>query len=99
MSLTKVVEQKIQNIEMDKFFEKSRAEWIAAAKKTYSYLRESWGATADIRHDDVAKILKETLEANEKLQNFLAEKRQGQQYWFRYFADFILDRGWNEIHK
>jgi hypothetical protein len=99
MGLTRKIEQKIIDVGLDRFFEDDRATWIAAARKAYSYLRESHGRDAVIRRDDVSEALEIVLEATETLKDFLNDEKLSQRYWFERFADFIIDRGWDEIQN
>lgn len=99
MGLTRKIEQKIQDVDLDDFFEADRATWIAAARKAFTYLRDSHGVDATIRRDDVAEALEIVLAANEELKDFLNDEKLTQKYWFIRFADFIIDRGWDEIRR
>lgn len=51
-----------------------------------------------LRTDDVAEILVAALTTNELLRAFLAgHAGLRQKYWYRHFADLVLDRLWEEL--
>ena len=43
--------------------------------------------------------MEKLLRVNEPLKNHLDQKRLKPKYWFLYFANFIVDRGWDDIEK
>ncbi|MDR0359640.1 MAG: hypothetical protein LBJ87_09300 [bacterium] len=50
-----------------------------------------------VRQDDVLPLLVPALEVCPPLRDFLAEHRLTQKYWYRYFAELILDRVWADL--
>ena len=62
------------------------------AKRAEQFVRESFPKGATIRPDDVAKALVPVLEVDKDFVDFLSVNRLRQKYWFRDFADYILDR-------
>jgi chemotaxis regulatin CheY-phosphate phosphatase CheZ len=97
VGLTRKIEQKLCDVGLDDLFEDNREEWITAARKAFRYLRDSHGEVATIRRDDVAEALEIVLNSTERLKDYLNDEKLSQNYWFRRFADFIIDRGWDEI--
>lgn len=99
MSLTLDVELKLKNVGLVDFFTKSKKVWLALAKHSFQFVSQNFPTTATIRTDDVAKALVPVLEVNESLRNYLSADKLSQKYWFRHFADLILDRCWADIIK
>lgn len=69
--------------------------------------QEAWDYTADfvkdadepVRPDDLIPILEPVLEVNSTLRTYLSEQRLGQNYWYTWFAELIVDRVWKELDK
>ena len=99
MGLTADVEQSLRDAGLIAFFETHEAALAEMAQSSYDYADSYVSAIPlPLRRDDVAKILVPALTTNEQLRDFLAGKKLRQQYWFKYFADLILDRRWEELH-
>ena len=97
MALTLTELQKIKKADLDKFLAKHEAEWLAALKRAHAFLRDTLPAGTVIRPDDVYKALFPVVEADETLQRELSTNKLTQQYWFRYFCDYIIDTLWAKI--
>jgi hypothetical protein len=52
-----------------------------------------------LRQDDVAANLVTALEINADLREYLAKQKLRQKFWYRRFADLILDRLWEELEN
>jgi hypothetical protein len=93
MGLTAELELKMTDAGMVKFFDQHRSAFEEMAQESFEY---AWGYVhptgLPVRPDDVAVALELALRTNDTMRKFLAAKRLGQQYWYRYFADLILDR-------
>ena len=98
VSLTAEVELRLQDAKLIDFFNDHRGAFAEMAAASYEYAE---GYVVDtglpVRRDDVAQILEPALVTNETLRDFLAEKKLRQKYWYRFFADLILDRIWEEL--
>lgn len=98
MGLTAEVELSLDDAGLLEFFEDRRTIFTEMAQEAYDYASgyvERIGLP--LRRDDVAKILVPALTTNEPLRECLAGKRLRQQYWYRNFADLILDRLWEDL--
>jgi hypothetical protein len=85
---TNVRRSSIENREA--FTEVAEASYQFAA----SYVKDTG---LPVRHDDVATQLVGVLATNGPLREYLSGKKLRQKYWYRYFADLILDRVWKEL--
>lgn len=97
MSLTLKVEQRLTNAGLVAFFDAHPAQWHAVAAKTHDFLRAEFPTGSTLRRDDVALGLVPVLEVNEALGAYLQEHKLNQKYWFKDFADLIVDRAWDGI--
>jgi hypothetical protein len=98
MALTAEIDQRLAAVGLTSFFEQHRALYDAMAKTAYDYAA---GYVAEaglpLRIDDVAVALEPAMHLSEPLTTLLATKRLTQKYWYRYFADLVLDRLWDEL--
>ncbi len=98
MGLTAEVELSLRDAGVIDFFDDNREAFGEMAAASYEY---ALGYVTDtglpLRRDDVSKILVPALTTNEALREFLQNKKMRQQYWYRHFADLILDRLWEEL--
>jgi hypothetical protein len=99
VSLTLKAEQRLRNVGLVAFFEGQPAQWHAVARKTLDFLQSEFPNGSTIRRDDLAFSLLPVLEVNEALGAYLQEQKLTQKYWFRDFADLIVDRAWDGIHQ
>ncbi len=99
MGLTLPIEQEIKAAKLDKLYDAHKATWITLASETLKHVRKNYPKGATIRPDDVAENMEKLLRVNEPLKNHLDQKRLKPKYWFLYFANFIVDRGWDDIEK
>jgi hypothetical protein len=97
MGLSLKVEQWLRDAGLIEFFEQDETPWEALAKESYAYVKRNFPSDATIRRDDVSDALLPLLEVHESLKNYLKEKHLPQKYWFRFFADLIVDRKWDKI--
>jgi hypothetical protein len=97
VSLTLKVEQELVGVGLVAFFDEKPARWHTLAHKTHAFMASQFPDGATIRRDDVATTLVPLLEVNEALGAYLQEHKLKQKYWFRHFADLIVDRAWEAI--
>ncbi len=98
MGLTAQDELSLSDAGLTAFFEHNMAGFKALAARSYAFTRENVQPTGlPLRRDDVAGNLAGALEINEGLREFLAEKKLRQKFWYRRFADLVLDRLWEEL--
>jgi len=80
------------------FYEGHVAEYRDIAQRSYEFAEANVLPTGlPVRPDDVAVHIVPALEIDEDLREFLAGKKLRQKFWYRRFADLILDRLWEEI--
>jgi hypothetical protein len=100
MALTALWDQQMKAIELDKLFDKRRAEYKAMAIEAYAYTKSILKASGEsVRQDDVALHLQAQIELDEALKAHLDKKKKAQQYWPKRFTFLILDRLWEELDK
>jgi hypothetical protein len=99
MSLTLKEEQRLIAVGLVAFFDKNKTPWITVAKQTYTFLKSQFPAAATVRRDDVAMAMVGVLEVNDALKKYLQTKKLEQLYWYRNFADLVLDRAWDQVIK
>lgn len=100
MALTAENEQRLQAAGLIDFFDKNRPLFNDMAEEAYTYASKYvTSAGLPVRIDDVAVAFEPALKVSVPLEKFLATKRLTQKYWFRYFADLVLDRLWKELTK
>ena len=99
MSLTVRVEQMLTDAGLVTFFDEHPAQWHSVANRAHTFVESLFPDGATIRRDDVAQTMVPVLEVNEDLRTYLQSKKLTQKYWFRYFADLIVDRAWEGIQQ
>lgn len=98
MALTLDVEQKLEKCGLIDFFTAKKTNlWKPLAQRTYNFVKGDFPTDSKIRPDDVCKQLQPMLEIHEELIDYFSVNKLTQKYWFRHFADLILDRTWAEI--
>lgn len=99
MGLTLEIEQKLEEVGLIAFFEKTKDIWKGLAKEAYDYTRKTYPDSAIIRPDDVAKALTPVLAVHPKLGGFLKEGKIRGRHWIDDFGDLVLEKVWNEIQS
>ena len=97
MALTLEAEQRLERVELTKFYNRKKAPWKKLAKETHTFIKRNFPEEAKIRPDDVSKALLPLVEVHEGLRVYLNRKKLKQKYWIRDFTDLIVDRVWNTI--
>lgn len=100
MSLTAEWELALRDVGLIGFFDENRDAFKETAQASYEYTESHVTSPVGLplRRDDVAEILVAALTTNEPLREFLASHSGlKQKYWYRHFADLILDRLWEEL--
>jgi hypothetical protein len=100
MGLTAERELALRDAGLVDFFDQHRQALKEIAQAAYEYTDDHVTSPVHLpqRPDDVAEVLVTALATNEPLRVFLAEhKGLRQKYWYRHFADLILDRLWEEL--
>ena len=75
MALTLEAEQRLNNMELIKFFTDNEAAWEAIAKETFAFVKGKFPKGSKVRPDDVAKFLIHVLEVDVGFRNRLDAKR------------------------
>jgi hypothetical protein len=98
MALTAEIDLRMAAVGLTDLFEEQIQLYRAMAVTAYEYA-EGYveDAGLPLRIDDVAVALEPALHLSEPLTTLLGTKRLTQKYWYRYFADLILDRLWKEL--
>lgn len=100
MGLNATVELELRDAGLIDFFDAHRAAFLAMARTSYDYADTYVGPTGlPVRRDDVSESLVFALQTNELLRDFLQEHHLRQKYQYQRFADLILDRLWEELHR
>lgn len=97
VALTLEAEQRLIDVGLVAFFEQHRADWLAVAQDTYTYLSGNFPVGSMIRRDDVAKALLPIVEVNEPLKEVLDERKLRGKFWRTFFTDLVVDRTWDEL--
>jgi hypothetical protein len=98
VGLTGEVELKLRDASLIDFYNGKVPAFKALATRAYSYAYGNLQPTGlPLRQDDVATNLVFALEVNGDLRTYLARKRLLQKFWYRRFADLIVDRLWEEL--
>jgi hypothetical protein len=100
VGLTGEVELKLRDVSLIDFYNGKIPAFKALAARAYSYAYSNLQPTGlPLRQDDVAAYLVFALEVNGDLRTYLSKKRLPQKFWYRRFADLIIDRLWEELKK
>jgi hypothetical protein len=100
VGLTADVELRLRAAGLIDFYKGKVPAFKALAARAYSYTYGYVEATGlPLREDDVANDLVTALVVNADLRAYLAKRKLPQQYWYRRFADLILDRLWEELEN
>jgi hypothetical protein len=97
MALTLEAEQRMADVGVVGFYQKSEAEWLATAKATKAFVKGNFPAGALIRRDDVAKALIAILEVHEGFRDFRNVEKLRGKFWIKDFADLLIDRTWDKL--
>jgi len=94
LSLNKL--KRLGDAGLTELFEEDQKLWSAMAKDAYAYTRKFVGA--EVRPDDLVPTLVPALEVSDRLRTYLAQRKLGQNYWYTWFAELIVDRLWSDLH-
>lgn len=95
MALTARKSLRLEDAELDKFYEANQELWESMAQDAYNYAAEPVKKAGEpVRQDDVLAVLVPALEITQLLREFLANGSLRQQFWFTYFGEYIIDREW-----
>ena len=96
MALTASKLQRLDDAGLVRLFDERRRLWTELATQAYGYTA---GYLGEVRPDDVIPALVPALEVSNELRRHLAEHKLGQQYWFTWFGELILDRLWQDLKR
>ena len=100
MALTAEEIQSLRNASLIDFFNANRGLYLAKARSAYGYTKAYVEAAGEhVRVDDVAGSLVLALKVGDPVIGYLAKKKLTQQYWYNWFADYVLDCSWEELSK
>ncbi len=93
--------EKVKDLEARGFqelFQDHRALWRAKAGEAYTYAASFVRPSGEpVRPDDLLPLLVPALVLVKEFRVFLDDKRLTQKYWRTHFAEFIIDRLWDEL--
>ncbi len=95
MSLTSAAEIRLRNANFIDGYDAHKADWLEMAKQAYEYAKLTVGGTPKV--DDVAPHLALALEVSDPFLLLNSQKGTRGKYWFRDFADLIIDRTWSHL--
>jgi hypothetical protein len=95
MALTTAVEMELKNAGLIAEFNSKRAIWLDMAKEAYGYTCSTMVGSP--KQDDVSPHLAWALETRSDFIRIKDTKKLRAKYWFRRFADLIIDRCWKEL--
>ena len=95
MGLTARKSLRLEDAGLDKFYSKNQTLWASMVKEAFDYAADYVKKAGEpVRQDDVLAVLVPVLEVTQLLRAFLAENSLRQQFWFTWFAEYIIDREW-----
>jgi len=98
VGLTAKDEMSLRNASLITFYDKNIPAFKKHAARSYAFAYDNLlGTGLQLRPDDVAVSLVQSLEINADLQSALAQKKLSQKFWYQRFADLIVDRLWEEL--
>jgi len=98
VALTALWDQQMKAIDLDKLFERHRAEYKAMAVEAYKYTALVLRSSGEpVRQDDVVLHLQAQIELDDALKAHLDSKKKTQQYWPKRFTFLVVDRLWPEL--
>jgi hypothetical protein len=98
VALTALKVQVLGEKEFDQLFTNHRDLWKTKASEAHQYTAKFVIPTGQpVRPDDVLPLLMPALELAPEFHGHLGQKHLTQKYWTTYFAEFVLDRLWEEL--
>ncbi|SRR6266545_3339323 len=82
---------RLQNARFTDAYIKSKKIWDELARDALAYVKKG---NPEPRADDIAPILALTLEDDKTFRKVMSDKKQRAKYWYRYFADYVIDQLW-----
>jgi len=98
MALTLEIEQRLERAGLIAHFDGRQTAWQRVVQEAYNYTKKQFGG-AQIRPDDVAKLVRPVVEIDKSLRSALDKKKLSQKYWIDFFTSLIIDRTWTAIQK
>jgi hypothetical protein len=90
-----LTESKIQDLEdkkFDKLYDKHKGAWIQAVDDAYQHTKTKVLKGKSPRPDDVLKTLMPQIELSEDLRNHQQDHRARFKHFREYFAEYIIDK-------
>lgn len=99
MSLTSADEIRLTNIGLMEDYNDKKYQpiWLDMAQEAYTYARQTLGGKKTPKPDDVAPHLALALEVRPEFDEIRTERGAKAKYWYRLFADLIVDRTWSKL--
>jgi hypothetical protein len=98
MGLTARKSLRLEDAELDKLYKNNKALWASMAKEAFDYTAQYVKkAKEPVRPDDLVSVLVSALEITQLLREFLANAGLRQQFWYEWFAEYIVDREWSAL--
>jgi hypothetical protein len=98
MALTAAKVKDLEDRGFVRLFDEHRKLWETKAREAYGYAARLVAPTGErVRPDDVVPLLVPALVLVRELRDFLEAGRFTQKYWRDYFAEFVVDRLWDQL--
>jgi len=98
MGLTARKSLRLEDAGLDKFYADNQTLWATMAQEAFDYTADYVKkANEPVRPDDLVAVLVPALEVTKLLRDFLANGSLRQQFWFLWFAEYIIDREWASL--
>lgn len=98
MGLTARKSLRLEDGGLHKFYVKNQPLWASMVKEAFDYAGAYVKKAGEpVRQDDVLAVLVPVLEVTQLLRTYLAENSLRQQFWFTWFAEYIIDREWSAL--
>lgn len=100
MALNATKSKRLEDAELDQYFDQHRALWEQKARRAYDYAKRFVEESGEeVRQDDVVPLLVPALEVFDDFRDHLAAEKLTQKYWYTYFAELIVDREWDQLSQ
>jgi len=98
MALNATKSKRLEDAELDTYFEEHRPLWVQKATRAFEYAKRFVEESGeDVRQDDVVPLLVPALEVLDDFRDHLMTSHLTQKYWYTWFAELIVDRLWADL--
>ena len=98
MALTAAKVKDLEDKGFARLFDEHRQLWETKAREAYEYAAQLVAPSGEsVRPDDVVPLLVPALVLVREFRDFLEAGRFTQKYWRDYFAEYVIDRLWDQL--